>query len=377
MGIKVIVGGDLFVSKTYAASNIISPEIVDLFAHSEINVINLECPVIDQDNNDKIIKTGPHLFTGDEIFQLLKRINIHVVTLANNHILDYGAKGLESTLQGCIKNNIITTGAGDNIQSASEPVIVERQGIKLAIINFCEHEFSIATEHLPGANPLDLIDKMNDIKRARQLADFVFVIIHGGHEHYHLPSPRMVKQYRYFAECGADAVICHHSHCISGFEVYNEVPIFYGLGNFLFTMPCDFDGWYNGLLVQFEINKGASLKWKLIPTQQTKDTYLLSINTDKEKKNIIEEVNQYSKIISDSKALQNEWIAFAKSMESQILNEFSPVNLIPGAYLRAILRKLGINKIIFRKNYVVSLINQIECESLYDLSQYVLNSRKR
>lgn len=377
MGVKVIIGGDLFVSKTYASTNIFSPEIVDLFAQSDINVINLECPVIDQDNNEKIIKTGPHLFTGDDTFQLLKRINIHVVTLANNHILDYGAKGLKSTLQGCLKNNILPTGAGDNIGSASEPVIIERQGIKLAFINFCEHEFSIATDHSPGANPLDIIDRIKDIKNARQLADFVFVIIHGGHEHYHLPSPRMVKQYRYFAECGADAIICHHSHCISGFEAYNEVPIFYGLGNLLFTMPCDFDGWYNGLLIQFEIKKGASLKWKLIPTQQTKDTYLLSLSSEKEKNTITEKINQYSRIISDSKALQKEWIKFAKSMESQILNEFSPVNIIPGAYLRALLRKSGINKIIFRKNYVVPILNQIECESLHDLSQYVLNSKKR
>lgn len=377
MGIKIIFGGDFCVTPAYTSSHIYSEELLKFFEQSDINIINLECPVINDDNNDKILKTGPHLHTNYKVYDLLKELNIHAVTLANNHILDYGSKGLISTIQGCINNDIITTGAGENLRAASEPAIIEKKGIRIALVNFCEHEFSIATEKSPGANPLDLIDKIKDIKIARNIADFVFVIIHGGHEHYNFPSPRMVKQYRFIAENGADAIIGHHSHCISGFEIYNNVPIFYGLGNLLFTSPCKNEGWNNGLLVQFEAKKGYPLKWNLMPTEQSTENYQLKLCSGEEKNRIIQEVQQYSNIITNNNALNEKWISFAKMMESQILNDFSPINIMPGTYFRAILRKLGLNNIIFRKGYVMPILNSIECESLYDLSQFILNSKKQ
>lgn len=373
MGIKITIGGDFCVTPPFTTSKLFSHELIELFNQSDINLINLECPVIDQDNDDRIIKTGPHLSTNHEIFDLLKQINIHGITLANNHILDFGAKGLKSTITGCNNNSIITTGAGSNLKEASEPAIIERHGLKIALINFCEHEFSVATEQSPGANPLDLIDNSEEIKKARQVADFVLVIIHGGHEHYNLPSPRMKKQYHFFADNGADAIICHHSHCISGIEVYNNVPIFYGIGNLLFTMPCNKKGWNNGLLVQLEIEKGFPLKWKIIPTQQSKDDYFLTLCDEKDSINIREEVNTYSNIIFNSKALNDKWLSYAKEMEPFILNDLSPV---PGRYIKAVFRRIGLNNIIFRKEYAVQLLNLIECESLNDLSQYILKLKK-
>lgn len=373
MAIKITVGGDFCVTAPYTSAKLFSQKFIELFNESDLNIVNLECPVIEDDNDEKILKTGPHLSTNNEIFDLFRQINIHAVTLANNHILDFGAKGLQSTITGCKKNNIITTGAGQNLSEATKPAIIERQGLKIALINFCEHEFSIASDKLPGANPLDLIDNSKEIRKARQNADFVLVIIHGGHEHYNLPSPRMVKQYHFFADNGADAIICHHAHCISGIEVYNDVPIFYGIGNLLFTLPCKNKGWNNGLLVQLELNKGLPLKWNIIPTQQSTDNYFLSPCSDKESLGIREEVRTYSNIISQSKTLTDRWVSYAKEMEPFILNDLSPV---PGRYIRAAFRRLGFNNIIFRKEYAVQLLNLIECESLSDLSQHILKLKK-
>ena len=67
---------------------------------------------------------------------------------------------------------------------------------------------------------MDIIDNAKEIKNAKEKADYVFVIVHGGHEHYSLPSPKMQKQYRFYVEQGADIVIGHHTHCINGNEVY-------------------------------------------------------------------------------------------------------------------------------------------------------------
>lgn len=377
MGINIIIGGDLFVTPACTTKNLFSKEIVELFGNSDLNIVNMECPIIEGENYDKIQKTGPHLHTNNNIYPLLKQLNIHAVTLANNHILDFGTKGLISTISGCINNGILTVGAGENINSASKSIIIEKEGFKITLVNFCEHEFSIAGKDSAGANPLDIIDNIREIKQAKTFADFVIVIVHGGHEHYNLPSPRMVKQYHFFAENGADAVIGHHTHCISGYEVYNNVPIFYGLGNLLFTMPCNYKGWNNGLLLKIELDKKEPLKWELIPTQQTPDDFRLSLCQEPVRKRILEEILNYSQIIAHEEELLNSWEEYARKMESQVLKDFSPINILPGRYLRSLLIKLGLNKIIFREKYVIPLLNLIECESLHDLSLYILNSKKK
>ena len=77
----------------------------------------------------------------------------------------------------------------------------------MAVINCCEHEFSVTTGDFPGANPLNPIRQFYKISEARKDADYVVVIVHGGHEMLQLPSPRMQELYRYFIDVGADAVI--------------------------------------------------------------------------------------------------------------------------------------------------------------------------
>lgn len=377
MGVEILIGGDFCVSPSYSSTKLFSEEVIRLFGQSDINIINLECPVIEEDNREKITKSGPHLSTNYEIFKQLNQINIHAVTLANNHILDFGPKGLASTIKGCIQNNILTVGAGENIEAAAIPTVIEQNGLRIAIINFCEHEFSIATPNSAGANPLDIIDIIKLIKSARRIADFVLVIAHGGHEHYNLPSPRMVKQYRFFAENGADAVIGHHTHCMSGYEIHNDKPIFYSLGNMLFTMKCNQMGWNNGLLVKLKIEIGSPLKWELIPVEQSTGNFHLSILGKEDREKALKEINSYSEIISDGDKLNHHWNLFARRMESQILDDFSPVNIFPGRYMKAIMRRSGLNKLILSKKYLIPILNSIECESLNDLSQFVLKQKSK
>ena len=205
------IGGDFFVSPEYTSSNLFSEDIIRLFDQTDINIVNLECPVIKDHNKEKITKSGPNLYTNDKVFEQLKQLNINLVTLANNHILDFGSDGLMTTIQGCQQNKIRTVGAGENLEIASNPIYINQNGIQIGIVNFCENEFSIASPTQAGANPLNIIDNLKQIQKAKANADFVFVIVHGGHEFYNLPSPRMIKQYRFFAESGADIVIGHHS----------------------------------------------------------------------------------------------------------------------------------------------------------------------
>jgi poly-gamma-glutamate synthesis protein (capsule biosynthesis protein) len=65
-------------------------------------------------------------------------------------------------------------------------------------------------------------------------SNYTILIVHGGHETFEYPRPRMKKLYRYFIDVGVDVVIGHHTHCFSGHEIYKGKPIFYSLGNFVF-----------------------------------------------------------------------------------------------------------------------------------------------
>ena len=367
---KINIGGDFCITQNYVSKSLFSNEVTEFFRNSDINIVNLECPVI-KGNEVKITKTGPHLHSTEEIFEQLKAINVNAVTLANNHILDFGETGLQSTFESCKKNNISFVGAGSSLSEASLPKIIETNGVRVGLVNFCENEWSVATEKSGGANPLDLIENLNQIRLAREMADFVLVIVHGGHEFYNLPSPRMLKTYRFFAENGADAVIGHHTHCISGYELHKNIPIFYSLGNMIFTEPVNSEEWYKGVILQLSIEKGKQIQFELHPIMQSKMDYKLTLLKDLQKENVLSEIKNYSDIIGDKSELEKKWEQYVSSKKRN-LNIFSPLNFVPGRYLQAALYRLGINKIIMRKKGLTQILNHKRCEAHRDITYSLL-----
>ena len=363
---NITIGGDLCITPPFVFNNLFDKSIVEIFEKSDYNIVNLECPVTQAVDKNKIVKTGPHLRTDAAIFEKLKELNVHAVSLANNHILDYGEKGLKHTLDGCIKNGIEIVGAGMNLTEASKSLIIEKNNKKIAFVNFCENEWSVASTGSGGANPMDTIDNLAQIENAKQHADYVIVIVHGGHEYYHLPSPRMVKLYRFYTENGADAVIGHHTHCISGYELYQNVPIAYSLGNMLFTLDSQYTRWYTGLIAQLHINKGNPIKLELLPIRQTPQTFILNELHNAEKENILTQVKLFSKIINNPSELENEWAKFVE-IKSKTINIFSPVNALPGKYIRAGLNCLGINRLFLKEKNLTQILNYIRCEAHRDL----------
>jgi poly-gamma-glutamate synthesis protein (capsule biosynthesis protein) len=371
---KISIGGDFCITPEFLSNSLFDKDVINLFKNSDFNILNLECPVAEDNDNDKIIKTGPHLRTEEMIFDHLKILNTHAVTLANNHSLDYGERGLRNTTDSCSKNNIRHVGAGMNRAEASEPLIIEREGLKIAFVNFCENEWSIATPQNAGANRMDTIDNLTQIREARRKADFVILIVHGGHEYYHLPSPRMVKQYRFYAENGADAVIGHHTHCISGYEVHQNVPIAYSLGNMLFTHSNNNIAWYTGLIAQLHIEKNKFIRLELIPSRQSQQSFMLSLLHDKEKEILLEQLSHLSDIIKNQDELEKLWNKFIQS-KSATINLFSPVNTMPVRYFRAALNRLGFNQLFMKKRYLTSILNHVRCEAHRDVITEILKER--
>jgi hypothetical protein len=235
--IKLVITGDFYpgsiVNSIHNIEVAVSDEFRQILAESDLNITNLEFPLTL--NESKISKSGPHLKARPNAVNLLKELGFNAVTLANNHIMDYGKAGLDDTIRTLNKHSISFAGAGTNLEEAKRPLTSLISEKRIAILNFTAHEFSIASDQKAGANPIDIIENYYQIKSAKEASDYLVIIVHSGIEHYEYPTPSMQKLCRFYASLGADAIACHHSHCISGYELFNGVPIFYGLGNFLFV----------------------------------------------------------------------------------------------------------------------------------------------
>ncbi len=334
---------------------------------ADYSIVNLECPIT-INKSAPIPKCGPNLSSSENAVELLKFAGFNAVTLANNHFLDYGEVGVKDTLASLDNLGVNHVGGGMNLSEASKTMTIEGDCGKIAIINCCEHEFSIATAETPGSNPLNPVQQWYAIKEAKSIADFIIVIVHGGHEHYQLPSPRMQETYRFFIDSGADAVINHHQHCYSGFEYYNERPIIYGLGNFLF----DWDGrrnaaWNEGYMAILTL-KGGNVNLETIPYNQCGENPCVIPIEDRT--NFDDSLAKLNAIIADSKLLKSKHIDWMKKSTSTYRSSLIPYS---NRYIKA-LNARGLLPSFISKERVERFINYIDCESHRENMLYMLNS---
>ncbi len=342
-------------------------EVRELISGADYSIVNFECPIA-CGKEKPIVKEGPNLKCTEKGMEAVKWAGFDCVTLANNHFLDYGAEGVENTIKACKKNGMDAVGGGMNLQEASKILYKNIEGKTLAIINCCEHEFSIATENTAGSNPLNPIQQYYAISDAKQNADYVLVIMHGGHELWQLPSPRMQETYRFFVDSGADAVINHHQHCFSGYEIYKNKPIFYGLGNFCFDKPEYFEGlWEYGYIVCLNFEDNVS--FEIFPYKQCKETPKITPLIDSTKFN--SEIKDLNEIIADKCRLRKKTISYYQRSIKKTGLAFEPYQ---NRFLRLLYLK-GLLPITLSKYRKIRLSNMIMCEAHRDKTIYFLNKQ--
>jgi poly-gamma-glutamate capsule biosynthesis protein CapA/YwtB (metallophosphatase superfamily) len=327
---------------------------------ADIAITNLECPLIDA--GTPMEKFGPALKAPVQTVKCLADAGFNLVTLANNHIMDYGEQGLTSTIRACGDNGIDHVGAGRNVSDARRILYKTVNGRRLAFVNVAENEFSTTKGNEAGANPLNPIWNYYDIRKARQNADVVFAIVHGGLEHCPLPGPDVKARLRFFVDAGANAVISHHTHCYSGYEMYNGAPIFHGLGNFVFDHPSRRNGhWNSGMIVHFTIT-GGDLQFERIGIVQCDaDTVGARRMKGEETRHFDQEVRRMSDIITDDQLLENEWRNYIASKR----NIYQAMTLVGNSYLRkAIHRKIVPVEWATNANQRKLVLNVLRCESL-------------
>ncbi len=171
---------------------------------------------------------------------ILHNLGVDAVTLANNHVYDYGKQAMLDTFTTLEEAGIPYFGAGRTINEAIAPYYVEINGKTIAYIGASRAEKNKkspqATKTEPGILRCDDTTLVIDaIKNAKENADFVIVFVHWGTEYSDKLEDVQIKDGHDFIDAGADTVIGAHSHCLQGFEFYKDKPIVYSLGNFWFN----------------------------------------------------------------------------------------------------------------------------------------------
>jgi poly-gamma-glutamate capsule biosynthesis protein CapA/YwtB (metallophosphatase superfamily) len=242
---------------------------IETLQESDLVIANLEMPL--SRRGSKMFKYA-NLLSDTELIKDVRAMGIHAVSLANNHMMDYGPEALEDTLAACDRAGIARAGAGMHLGDALAPAILETNQKSVALISVSSTLpiGSEAYDTMPGIAPIrvkfslevdtNLINEQpgtmpvvhtwsleadedrvcQEIAAAAERADYVVVAIHWGVPSYWLsPYQGLLATYqpplgRKLIDAGADIVFGHHAHALHGIEIHDGKPIFYSAGNFLF-----------------------------------------------------------------------------------------------------------------------------------------------
>ena len=201
--INILFAGDFapcrgFESVVLQRQEAILGEALGYIKSADVSFVNLECPLTE--HGQAINKSGPALKANAATAIALAKAEFSVVGLANNHILDYGQKGLQDTLDIFESHGLPVVGAGMDLSAAQRPFITEAKGIKVAIIAIAEHEFNQSEINGAGSAPIDPIDNFQQIKQAQAQADIVIVTLHGGNEYFPYPRPGLRKLCQFYID---------------------------------------------------------------------------------------------------------------------------------------------------------------------------------
>lgn len=217
-------------------------QVTDRLKAADLTFGNLESPL--SERGTPIPGKGICFRARPEMSGKLKDSGFDVLSVANNHAVDYDSEAFLDTLELLRSSQIQPVGGGQDINEARQPVIVEKNGLKvgfLAYTIFADIYYDAryrrtfqATETVSGVAPLEQEMILEDLAQLRPQVDAAIVSLHWGTEYSTTPQSSQQELGRVLIDNGADLIIGHHPHIIQGFERYKDGLIAYSLGNFIF-----------------------------------------------------------------------------------------------------------------------------------------------
>jgi poly-gamma-glutamate synthesis protein (capsule biosynthesis protein) len=249
-------------------------QVKPLFAGADLVLVNLECPFTER---GAPIPKNFNFRARPSTVQVLVEAGVKLVSLANNHLMDYGPDGVVDTIGTLDAAGIAHFGAGRTLAEARKPAILEVGGLKVAFLGYlslgAKHPepdvvWATGTQAGVAGHPSDwaVVEAMvrEDVAAARKQADLVAVFFHWGREGSKGPDPYQLQLARAAVESGAAVVLGAHPHVLHGMELQGRVPVFYSLGNFIFGgnwNPRDKDS----VLVRMRLDRSGYLGAELLP----------------------------------------------------------------------------------------------------------------
>ncbi len=269
---------------------ILSEDTVNLMKDSDLMVVNSEFTVSDRGS---AMRGKQYTFRASPSrLKIYEEMGVDMVTLANNHVYDFGQDAFLDMLDAFTEMKMPYIGAGRNLEEAMRPYYFIINGYKFAFLNATRAEKYILT---PGATETsegvfrcyDPTNMIHQIQSVRAESDYVISIIHFGKEGFHTLEEEQVSSAKAYIDAGSDAVVGHHAHVLQGVEFYQHKPIIYNLGNFIFNSET-----IDTAIFQMKLKEDGTFNYYMIPALQ-KNEYT-SLLTGEEKQRIIHDLNSWS-----------------------------------------------------------------------------------
>lgn len=255
--------------------NCIDKAVIDYLNACDVFLINNEF-TIGERGEPLPGKTWTFQVEPDKI-QLLKDLGADIVSLANNHIYDYGEVGFFDTIDNLKKAGMPYVGAGTNLEEAAKPYYFIINGVKVGIVaaSCAEKTTSfnpVATAETHGVmGTYDSTEFVKAIKKADAECDILVAYVHWGTENTTVLDEQQKTLAREYIDAGVDAVIGGHTHCLQGMEFYKNVPIVYSVGNFWFNSKN-----LDSCVITLEVDRKGDMGIRIMPLkQQNCETRLL------------------------------------------------------------------------------------------------------
>jgi poly-gamma-glutamate capsule biosynthesis protein CapA/YwtB (metallophosphatase superfamily) len=269
-------------------------KVMGILRRADIVAGNLESPISVRgtavENKKFTLRAGPIAAAA------LKSAGIRVVSLANNHAMDFGPLALRDTLTALVENNILFTGAGMDLADARTPAIVKIKGKRLAFLSYSltfPLEF-YASPNQPGTAPGYAEFVKKDIEKIRSGADLVIVSFHWGAELMTHAKDYQIELGRRAVDWGADLVLGHHPHVLQNIELYKGRLIVYSLGNFVFGSESNRTNWSMILLLTFRDKNLKRVEAVPIDVNNYRVKYQPRVLSGRQARNVLQAVNTVS-----------------------------------------------------------------------------------
>ena len=242
--VTLLFAGDLFLTDILqekydknGVSAAAAPELLSVTRSADIFMLNQEFPF---GTTGEAAEDKEYTFRVDPKYvSLLPELGVDAVTLANNHMLDFGRGPLKETLEALDEAGILHVGAGQNLEEAEALKTMEAGGRVVGFLGATrvipEHSWTASRSNSGLFTTYDPTKLLGEIQAAKQQCDYVVVYVHWGIERNTEPEEYQKSLARQYIDAGADAVIGAHPHVLQGIEYYQGKPIFYSLGNFIFA----------------------------------------------------------------------------------------------------------------------------------------------